>query len=174
VTVCRREGTKENDFANSIDTGSLGTSNHYLHSISIQQHAGSPIRDAAKGRLRMQSRHQEDALLAQSCSRAGWPAVQVNYDASQICHRQTIRDLHGVVHPARDQLGNLVLGHVTWEVGVVSDLPLEYGILTYSGYQQPGSQETTVDVPVQVVPLANMYSARGVGARTGAAPSRNV
>jgi hypothetical protein len=82
--------------------------------------------------------------------------VQIRYDASKICNEQTIRDLNGVVHPYVDKkddssdIGNLTLGTVQWEVGAVSDLPLEWGIITYNpGYVQPTTEEIKIEVKVQ-------------------------
>ena len=76
--------------------------------------------------------------------------VQVRYDASTICWKQTIRDLNGAVHPPVDQIGNLTLGNVQWEVGAVSDLPLEWGIITYdSGYAQPTQEKVVIKINLQ-------------------------
>jgi hypothetical protein len=60
------------------------------------------------------------------------------------------------VHPYVDgvddnsQIGNLTLGTVQWEVGAVSDLPLEWGIITYdTGYAQPTSEQIQISIKVQ-------------------------
>jgi len=81
-------------------------------------------------------------------TKVGQP-VEVSYDASQICRKQTILDMNGNQHPPVDQIGGLVLGTVQWEVGSVSQLPLEWGTLDYSGYQQASGQQITVDIKVQ-------------------------
>jgi hypothetical protein len=82
--------------------------------------------------------------------------VQIRYDASKICNEQTIRDLNGVVHPYVDKqddnsdIGNLTLGTVQWEVGAVSDLPLEWGIITYNpGYVQPTTEKIVIQIKLQ-------------------------
>lgn len=82
--------------------------------------------------------------------------VQIRYDASKICNEQTIRDLSGNVHPYVDkkddssQVGSLTLGTVQWEVGAVSDLPLEWGIITYApGYAQPTKEEIKIEIKLQ-------------------------
>ena len=76
--------------------------------------------------------------------------VQIRYDASTICNKQTIRDLNGTVHAPVDQIGNLTLGSVQWEIGAVSDLPLEWGIITYdSGYAQPTQERIQIDIKLQ-------------------------
>jgi len=82
--------------------------------------------------------------------------VQIRYDASPICNKQTIRDLSGNLHPYVDgaddnsQVGSLTLGTVQWEVGAVSDLPLEWGIITYdTGYVQPTSEQIQISIKVQ-------------------------
>lgn len=82
-------------------------------------------------------------------------AVTVRYDASQICNKQTIKDLNRHEHAPVNQIGTLVLGHATWETGVVSDLPLEWGILTYSGYSQGGDYAIEMDIRLQCYDRTN-------------------
>jgi hypothetical protein len=74
--------------------------------------------------------------------------VQIRYDATQICRKQGISDLNG--NKSSTELGNLTLGYVQWEVGAVSPLPLEWGIITYdSGYAQPTQQKITINLKVR-------------------------
>lgn len=49
------------------------------------------------------------------------------------------------------QIGNLTLGTVQWEVGAVSDLPLEWDIITYTpGYAQPTTEQIIINIKVRV------------------------
>ena len=75
--------------------------------------------------------------------------VTIRYDATKICHGQGIADTNGNPYPPPNQIGNLMLGNVQWEVGALSDLPLEYGIVTYSGYAQPTQEKIQFTVQLR-------------------------
>jgi hypothetical protein len=75
--------------------------------------------------------------------------VTINYDASMICQKQTIRDLSGREHGPSTSVGELVLGHAQWDKDVVQDLPLEWGIITYPGYAKAGPHQISLDVRVE-------------------------
>jgi hypothetical protein len=75
--------------------------------------------------------------------------VELRYDGSRVCHRQGIWDMSGKVHKPVDQIGDLNLGSIQWEIGSVWQLPLEWGIVTYSGYSQVGFQTVTFTIKLQ-------------------------
>jgi hypothetical protein len=75
--------------------------------------------------------------------------VQLRYDGSVICHRQMIRDLSGKAHKSVDQIGDLTVGSIEWEVGSLWALPLEWGVVTYSGYAQTGTYQVTFKLMLQ-------------------------
>jgi hypothetical protein len=75
--------------------------------------------------------------------------VQLRYDGSVICHRQMIWDMTGKAHKSVDQLGDLTVGSVEWEVGSLWALPLEWGVVTYSGYVQAGTYQVTFKLMLQ-------------------------
>jgi len=72
--------------------------------------------------------------------------VQIRYDASTICNGQGVRDVNGVDVSKPNFAG---VGTVTWEAGVIQNLPDAYGIVTFSGYAQPTTDSIKFNIQVQ-------------------------
>jgi hypothetical protein len=75
--------------------------------------------------------------------------VQLRYDGSVICHRQMIWDMDGKERKSVDQVGDLIVGSIEWEIGSLWALPLEWGVVTYSGYAQTGTYQVTFKLMLQ-------------------------
>src|ERR1700675_2168721 len=56
-------------------------------------------------------------------------SVQIRYDASGVCMGQTVRNSNGQT--------SAPYGTARWEVGAMQDLPDTYGIISFTGYNQP-------------------------------------
>jgi hypothetical protein len=119
----------------------------HLWAVSLRRHNRGPSSGPAVW-MPVQS-HQGRHLAHRRATPVNKP-VQIRYDASPICFKQGITDINGNPYPPIDQIGNLTLGNVQWEVGAISDLPHEYGIITYSGYAQPKTEQITINIELTV------------------------
>jgi hypothetical protein len=72
--------------------------------------------------------------------------VEVRYDGSALCGGQSVRDVNGNLAGTSKFDG---VGTIEWQPGSIQKLPDLYGMVTFSGYNQPRKGDVTINIKVQ-------------------------